>query len=456
MSLCIYNAHVVTATRQWLGGVLVNDEGQIETLIEGRDPVSAQTVINGRERLLFAGFVDAHVHIRDPGLTHKEDFLSGTSAAACGGVTTVMCMPNTNPPISDLAAFQYARLAGTGRAYVDFTLQGALGSGNLEELSALWAAGITSFETSLSDGGEGVKILRLDDDYMLLTALKIIAELGATVGIYTGSQAITSALTAQLRAKGRHSARDHADARPPITEAIGIATLIEAARATSARVIFRQVCTRRGFDLVRQAKREIPERAIGVEVTPHNLHLNIDALDHVGPYGQIIPPLRSENDRLAAVEALIDGTVDFVGSDHAPHAVAEKERDSAWDARNGSPGLDTVVAAVLDFACRGVIPFSRVAHVLGEEPATLFGVGKRKGRIVVGADGDLVLVDPSIERTVTREFIRSKTGRSVFEGTALRGWPVLTVLRGQVVAESGELIGKPTGQFVARQSRMSG
>lgn len=452
MSLCIHNARVVTATGEWLGGVLVDDDGHIEALLNGREPASAETVINARQRLLFAGFIDAHVHMRDPGLTHKEDFLSGTSAAACGGVTSVMCMPNTNPPIDDLAGFEGARAAGAGRAYVDFTLQGAVGSGNLEALPSLWAAGITSFETTLSDGGEGVRILRLDDAYALLAALETIAELGATVGVYTGSQAITAALAARLRGQGRNGPRDHAEARPPVTEAIGIATLLEAMRATGARVVFRQVCTRRGFTLLRQAKQELPEFRIGVEVTPHNLQLTFDALDRVGTHGQIIPPLRSEDDRAAAIEALVDGTADFVGSDHAPHAAAEKECDSAWEARNGSPGLDTVAAAVLDLACRGVIPFSRVAEVLGEGPARVFGLSGRKGRLTPGADGDLVVVDPEIERSVTSEMIRSKTGRSVFEGTTLRGWPVVTVLRGQVVAEDGELIGAPSGRFVAREA----
>lgn len=452
MSLCIHNARVVTAAREWLGGVLVNDDGRIEALLEGREPVSAETVINARQRLLFAGFVDAHVHMRDPGLTHKEDFSSGTRAAACGGVTTVMCMPNTNPPIADLAAFEGARAAGEGRAYVDFTLQGALGSGNLEELPSLWAAGITSFETSLSDGGEGVRILRLDDTYVLLAALKMISDLGATVGIYTGSQAITTALEAKLRSQGKNGPRDHAEARPPITEAIGIATLLEAMRMTSAKVVFRQVCTRRGFALVRQAKRELPDFRIGVEVTPHNLQLNVEGLDRVGTYGQIIPPLRSEDDRAAAIEALVDGTADFVGSDHAPHAAAEKECSSAWAARNGSPGLDTVAAAILDLACRGTIPFPRVTEVLGEAPARIFGLNGRKGQLAPGADGDLVVVDPAIERTVTSEMIRSKTRRSVFEGTTLRGWPVITVLRGQVIAEDGKLTDAPSGRFVAREA----
>ena len=450
MSLCVHNAWVVTAAGERRGGVLVGDDGCIVTLLDGAQPASADTVIDARERLLFAGFVDAHVHMRDPGLTHKEDYRSGSRAAACGGITTVMCMPNTSPPIEDLASFEGARAAGEGHSHVDFSLQAALGSANLAHLPALWAAGITSFETSLSDGGEGVKVLRLDDAYQVFEALSIIADLGAVVGIYTGNQSITSALTARFKAEGRQSIEDHARARPPLTEAVGIATLIELARATTAKVVFRQVCSQRGFALVRHAKIEAPGLGIAVEVTPHNLRLTLDAIEQAGAFGQIIPPLRSDLDRAAAVDALVDGTVDFVGSDHAPHALAEKEKESAWEARNGSPGLDTVAAAVLDLACRGTIPFTRVAQVLGEAPARIFGIGDRKGSLTLGADGDLVIVDPSLRRTVGPELIRSKPGRSVFEGTTLQGWPILTVLRGQVIAEHGEIVGQPRGRFLSR------
>lgn len=450
MSLCIHNARLVTSRDERQGGVLVGDDGRIEALLDGNDLAAADVVIDAHGRLLFSGFIDAHVHMRDPGLTHKEDFGTGTTAAACGGVTTVMCMPNTSPPLNDVPAFEAAIAAASGRAFVDFSLQAGLGPDNVTELPGLWARGATSFEAGLSDGAEGERIVRLDDPAVLMEVLGIVASLDAVAGIYTGCQPITSALSARLRAAGRTDSRAHAEARPPVTEAIGIATLIELSRATGVRIVFRQVCTRRGAALVRQAKRELPVGRVGVEVTPHNLLLTLDALDSVGRFGQIIPPLRDERDRRAIVDALVEGTVDFVGSDHAPHTVEEKERDTAWESRNGSPGLDTLAAALLHLSAGRAIPYTRVAEVLGEGPARVFGLADRKGRLAPGLDGDLVIVDPKMERTVSRDRIKSKPGRSVFEGMVLKGWPVLTVLRGEVVAEDGKITGAPHGRFIPR------
>jgi dihydroorotase len=234
-------------------------------------------------------------------------------------------------------------------------------------------------------------------------------------------------------------------------EATGIATVLEFAAATGARLVLRQVCTTRGFEIVRQAKRGPLAGLIGVEVTPHNLHLDVGTYDRLGTFAQMLPPLRSPGDCAAAVEALSDGTVDFVGSDHAPHSPEEKAADSAWEAACGTPGLDTLAASVLDLARRGAIPYARVAEVLSERPAALFGLKDRKGTLGPGADGDLVLIDPEVVRTVTPEMIRSKAGRSPFEGTTLTGWPVLTVLRGEVVAEEGRIVASgPKGRFVDR------
>ncbi len=450
MSLCVHNAQLVTSAMVARGGVLVSDDGRIEAVLKAGDAPRADIVIDARERMLFPGFVDAHVHMRDPGLTHKEDFGTGTHAAACGGVTTIMCMPNVNPPIENPAAVAAARAAGTGRAYVDFAIQGSITPANIDLLPEIWRCGITSFEIGLSDGAEGIRVSRMDDPAVLFRALEVVASIDGVVGIYTGCQPLTSAAIERLRAAGRIDLLAHAEARPPITEALGLAMMLELARATAARVVCRQVCTRRGYEIVRRAKTELPPGRIGVEATPHNLCLTIDKLDQVGRYGQIVPPLRSEDDRRATVEALVDGTVDFVGSDHAPHAVEEKNRPSAWESRNGSPGLDTIVPAVLDLAAQGIISFSRVAQALAERPAILFGLGDRKGVIAPGADGDLVLVDPDAERTVTPSVIHSKMKHSVFQDERLRGWPVLTILRGHVIAEAGALVGSPVGQFVAR------
>lgn len=452
MSLCVHNANVVTPEGVHRGGLLI-DDGRIAARLDGADSAAADVVVDGRERLLFAGFVDVHVHMRDPGLTHREDYASGTRAAAIGGVTTVMCMPNTDPPIDGAARVRATAAAAAGRAHVDFTLQATIPATLAPDMAAIWDAGITSFETSLADGQEGVGTDRLDDPARLLDVLRVAADLDATVGILAGSQPVTDRLTAELRAAGAMDSRGFAAARPPITEALGIAVLVEAARETGARLVFRQVTTARGLELLRRARAELGAGHIGVELCPHNLHLTLDAVDRVGTWAQIIPPLRTDTDVAAARRALADETADVVGSDHAPHAPHEKEGLAAWDARNGTPGLDTVAAAVLDLALNGCIPLPRVADVLGAAPARRFGIADRKGGPEPGRDGDLVLVDADEVRVVTPALIRSKPGRSAFEGTPLRGWPVLTVLRGEVVAEAGEVVGAPRGRFLARSDQ---
>ena len=446
--LCISNALLVTPSGESHGGVLVGENGRIQTILRGDDKASAETRIDARKMRLFAGFIDTHVHMRDPGFPHKEEFGTGSMAAACGGVTTVMCMPNTAPPVDTLEGFEVARAAGTGRSFVDFTLQAAITRTNAAELPNLWNAGVTSFEGLLSEGPEN---FRFDDQGSLMDVLAEVAALGAIAGFYTGCESLAKRGVAALKEAGREDHRAFAEARDAVGEAIGVATLIEAAVRTGARAVVRQSSTERVFELLRRAKKGAEGFLIGVEVTPHHLHLDVRVMDSLGPFALMLPPLRSPTDCRAAVAALKDGTVDFVGSDHAPHAPEEKSAGTAWTTPGGTPGLETISAAILDLACRGEIPFSLVAEVLSTRPAQMFGIAGRKGALSPGADGDLVLIDSGLVRTVTQESIISKAKRSPFEGVSLRGWPVLTVLSGQVIAEDGKLVAsEPSGRFVAR------
>jgi len=446
--LCIHNARLLSTDGESLGGVLVGDDGRIEAIMAGNDRAAAEHVVDARERLLFAGFIDAHVHMREPGFAHKESFASGTTAAACAGVTTVMCMPNTSPAVDGVSGFRVAHAAGCANALVDFTLQGAITRNNLDGIDELWACGVTSLETLLSDGPPDDC---LDDAAILLDALAIAAGVGARVGLYTGCQSLVNEGVRRMRAAGRTDWRAFVEARVPVGEAIGVALALEAARHVGAQIVIRQASTARGLDLIRRAKREWAGDTLAAEATPHHLHCDDNLVEVLGPLTQMVPPLRPAADRDATVEALIDGTVDFVGSDHAPHAADEKFGPDPWSTAGGSPGLDTVAPAILDFACRGLIPYTRVTEMLGARPAELFGIADRKGSLRPGMDGDLVLVDPTIERTVSAESIRSKAGRSVFEGATLRGWPIMTVLRGRIIAQDGELVSTDhRGTFVSR------
>ncbi|MGE0744252.1 MAG: dihydroorotase family protein [Rhodospirillales bacterium] len=448
--LCIHGAVLVLPGGERRGGVVVGDDGRIEAVLDGDARAAADTAIDARGRLLFPGFIDAHVHMREPGFTHKEDFTSGTLAAAAGGITTVLCMPNTRPAVDSFAGLVHARRTAEGRAAVDYGFQAAITRSNLADLAGLWTAGVTSFEAFMAEVPEPD---RLDDAAMLRAALAEVARLGAVVGVLCASQPIVDAARARLVAAGRTDVRAVAEARPPLNETIAVAALIEAVADTGARALVRQVSAARSFALLRRAKSDPATAKMMAEVTPHNLTLDDGVLDRLGTTAQMLPPLRRAEDCAAAVAALKDGTVDWVGSDHAPHAPDEKDRTDAWTAAGGTPGLDTMAAAVLDAAARHGIPWTRVAEVLSSRPAAVNGLDDRKGRIAVGLDGDLTLVDPALRRTVTRDTIRSRAGRSVFEGATLTGWPVLTTLRGHVAAEDGKpVLGAFRGDLVARRT----
>ncbi|TVQ29767.1 MAG: hypothetical protein EA356_15920 [Geminicoccaceae bacterium] len=444
--LCIHDALLVTHEAVRPGGVVVGDDGRIEALLAAGERAAARVSVDARGRALFAGFVDGHVHMRDPGFPHKEDFASGTAAAAIGGVTTVLCMPNTNPSLRDLDGLAAAEAAARGRAFVDYGFEAAAGRDNLAALEPLWAAGVVSFETQFSEAGPADV---LDDDAALAAVLGEVGRLGALLGVYTGDQRATAKRIELFRTAGRSDPMAYVEARPVEWEVAGLERLVRVARTTPARLLARQVSSAGGLGVLAAAK---PTLDLAIEVTPHHLHLDAAAVGRHGRFALMAPPLRFEQDVAAVRTALAVGLADVVGSDHAPHAPAEKETADLWQMPGGTPGLDTIVPAVLDLAARGVISLERVAAVLGERPAALFGLADRKGVLRPGADGDLVLVDLAATRTVGPGDIRSRAAQGPFTGVTLRGWPVLTVRRGEVIAADGKLCARtPAGQWQRRQ-----
>ena len=448
--LCIHNATIVAAPGTNPGGIIIRDVLKIARITAPEEePVPADNVIDAGGYMLFPGFIDAHVHMRDPGAPQKEDFSSGTASAACGGVTTVMCMPNTNPPVTDLAGFETAVNTGKSNSYVDFCIQAGLNASNLGHVNELWEAGVTSFEAIMSDAAEN-DLLDLSG---YLEAAKKVEKTDGVLGVYTGSRELLEQAmkTLKRQGSGKHRFREFANTREPIGEALGIVSVTEICRFTRVKTVLRQTCTARGFEIARTARQDDPSLPLAVEVTPHHLHLTSRLLDSINGFAHMIPPLRTREDCQAAVSALADGTVDFVGSDHAPHEETLKAGNDPWSVPGGVPGLDTIVPAVLDLAAKGSISYGDVVRVLCERPAEIFGLSDRKGFLKPGADGDVVLVDPEIERKVERRDIISKAGRSPFEGYPLRGKMVASFLRGDIISENAQLKSNiPTGQFVPR------
>ena len=439
----IRGAHVITAGRLVRATVAVTGE-TVAGLLHPSVDVSATLMIDAHGLVVLPGLVDAHVHLREPGYAWKEGFRTGTMAAAAGGVTTVMVMPTDNPPTRTPADMEAKVRVATGAAYVDFALQAVVveSSDQVEELANL---GTVSFELFLGDTPPS---LLVRDNGEILEILRRIEAIGGIVGITPGDDGIVRAATASLPSEKAIEPRSFARSRPTIAETLGAARACLLAAEAGARVHIRQVSCRGTVDVLRAARAR--GARLSAEVTPHNLLLTEDELARQGPYAKVAPPLRAAPDLECLWEALRDGTIDMVATDHAPHLPEEKDA-GLQDIRlapGGLPGLQTFLPLMLDQAARGRWSLIDVARTCAEAPARRFGLYPRKGAVLPGSDADLVLVDPIRRATIENGTQWSRARTTPFAGWTVTGWPVLTLLRGRVVMRETKIEGLPRGRLV--------
>ena len=425
----------------------------VEPTSAGLDPVSGERVVDARGRHLLPGAIDVHVHFREPGGSHKETWESGSKSAAAGGVTTVVDQPNTSPPTVDGDAFdEKADLAA--RSHVDYGINGgvtadwdpdtlfdrplfALGEVFLADSTGDMGIGRDLFEDALGEAAaRGVPVTVHAEDETLFDESALEGDLGGV-----GTAATAAAWSAYRTAEAETAAVERA---------------LESAAASDAQVHIAHTSTPEGIDAVTAAREEATGAgddaapAITCEVTPHHLFLSRESAGRLGTFGRMNPPLRSEARRAGVFERLRDGDVDVVATDHAPHTVAEKRQRLA-DAPSGVPGVETLYPLLLESVRKGELSLERVRDVVAANPASVFGVAG-KGRIVEGADADLVLVDLTNPREIEAGALHSACGWTPFEG--LQGvFPELTVVRGEIVYErdpvtGAESFGEPTGRNV--------
>jgi dihydroorotase len=443
LDLAVRGARVVAAGGTLPATVGIRD-GRIALLADPALPVVAREVLDATGLTLLPGLVDAHVHMRAPGFEHKEGFGTGSMAAAAGGVTTVMVMPTTDPPTLTVRDFDHKVRLAAGRAHVDFALQAGVGGGGAE-VEALAARGVVSFELFL---GDAAPALLLAEDAELREALRLLARVDRVAGVTPTVGAVIHAETARLRAAGRREPAAFARSRPPIAEALGVARVALLAEETGARVHFRQLSCRAAIDVLRAARVRYPR--LSAETTPHNLLLHEEELERQGPFAKVAPPLRTPADAASLWEALRDGSLDIVATDHAPHLPHEKEagRNDIWKAPGGFPGLQTFLPLMLDEVARGRWTLGQLVRCCAETPARLFGLYPRKGAIALGADADLVAVDLGRTLRIENETQYSRARVTPFAGRVVTGCPVLTMVRGQVVMREGQIAGPPRGTLV--------
>lgn len=446
LDLMITNAQVVTPAGIVRGAVTVRD-GRIADVLRGDALPQARAVVDARGHHLLPGVVDIHVHFREPGQEYKATYSSESSAAAAGGVTTICDMPNNGAlAVVDAERFEGKRAVAAARSLVDFGIYAYLAGSDERELRRMVDAGAMGFKWDMSLAGVEVgpgRCLPTPED--ALPYFQAVARVGATIGVHAEDRALILRLSAALRGAGRLDARAHVESRPVEAEVIALRQAVALARESGVRLHVAHLSSAAGLELVRAAKREgLP---ISAETIPAFLFLDADDYERLGTLMKIHPAVKYREDRDALWDGLRDGSLDCVATDHAPHTAEEKRRD-VWEASPGAIGVQTSLSLLLDAVAGGELGLERCVELLSAAPARLYGLYPRKGAIVQGADADLVLVDLQARHTIRNEEMYSPNHLTPFDGRQVRGLPLLTLLRGQIIAREGKVVGTPTGRMV--------
>lgn len=411
-------------------------------------PAAGDTVIDAAGNIVLPGAVDSHVHFHMPTPIgfNADDFTSGSACAAVSGVTTVVdfASPIQGQPLS--AGFAARMNEAIGNCHVDFALHMEITGDfpmDLSQLPALKEMGARALKIYTTYGSTEFPAQRLPELFQTAAALGLITL------VHAEENSIILDTREQFVQAGKTGARYHSQSRPIAAETAAIRRILRIAADAGAPIIIAHISSGEGASLVSEARKSGQE--VYGETCPHYLLLTDARYDEQHPQRYIMtPPLRTAQDNQALWKLLAEGMLDTVSTDHCPFTMEEKlSRAGCFEAVPGIGGIEALLPLLFTYGYgAGKLSLERLAHVLSTAAAKLYGLYPRKGAIRVGGDADLVLVDPEAEYTFCAADYPSKAGYSVYEGMRLKGKPILTMLRGNVIARDGKVVGAPGGQFV--------
>jgi dihydroorotase (multifunctional complex type) len=437
--LLINGAHVVTPAGRRQAHIAVVD-GIIQSI--GPEQPSAKESVDATGLIVLPGGVDTHVHLMDPGSPEREDFPTGTSAAAASGVTTIIEHSHGHP-IRDVSALQEKINYLKGRANIDFGLAAHAWPGQLDAVAPLWDAGVAFFKlfTCTTHGIPG------HDASALRAHLTRTAEVGATSLMHCEDESLTNAAEEILRWQGRQDAGILLDWRSLDAELVATAVAALLVRRTASRATIAHVSNP---EVARYIASERSRGArLAAESCPQYFLLREEEVHVHGTLRKFTPPARArtDDDEAQLWRLLRDGVLTHISTDHAPSTLEQKRAGDVWNVHFGLPGLDTTYSVLLDAVSRGYLSYEDVARVYCQVPAQTYGLWPRKGSLRPGADADIVLVDPTVEWTVQNSDMLSKAGWSPFAGRRFTGRVIRTYLRGRLVAQDRVPVGDLSGRF---------
>lgn len=450
VQMLIKNGTIVSPSASLRGHLVIEDGKVSEILLRDDNLPAAQTVIDAAGKYVLPGLIDPHVHFREPGMEYKEDWNVGSQAAVCGGITMVIDMPNVKPATWDVEGLN-AKLERAQKSYCDYGIYAVLVEGKGDQILPLAAAGVCGYKIFM---GETIGNIPAPSDGEIIDQWKIMSETGLRCGVHAEDNSILFYLRDKLKAQGRTDPLAFLESRPPVAEAEAIQRAILFAREANSKLMIYHMSSMQGAAILRRAKADGDVDVAG-ETGPH--YLLFDGRDMVrmglGSLLRMNPPVREKEHGEALFRALLDGTIDVIGTDHSPHTREEKCYDDrmgdCWKPISGWPGVETNVPIMLTTVNEGRMTINHYVKVQSENPARRWNLWPQKGNLNRGSDADVTIVDMNREAVIDENKLHSKCKLSPWHGWHVKGMPVYTIIRGQVVAKDGEVVvDRPGGKFV--------
>lgn len=445
--IVIVNGRLVDSTHIYPGVIYIK-EGKIVAITQSIESLP-ENILDAKGLYILPGAIDAHVHMMDPGYPEREDFITGTKAAARGGVTMVIDHHRTIPPVFGVSELMEKKRYLEKRSVVDFGLLGGLNLKNVKELRGMWEAGALGFKGFTCELHEADALLPGN----LVEILHEIRQFNGIALFHCEEDSILKKNEERLRKEQRMDFSVISEWRSPEAEELAVETLLFAVYKAKARAIVAH--TSLPHLVLKMALVRAQGYPIYTETCAQYLYFTDEDIIQKGPLVKFTPPPRKREDVEKMWEYGKRRLIDMVNSDHCPYPLLEKEKgfEDIWIAPFGIPGVETTTRVLLDGVCRGRLTLQDVVYLRSERPAMIYGLLGQKGKLQVGYDADLIFVDLNRKVTYENQNVISKCGWTPYDGKEFQGDIVLTMVRGKIVMEGGKVIGEPGwGKFITRSN----
>lgn len=424
---------------------LAINKGKIFKIGKEANMPKAETKTDLKNLLVLPGLIDVHVHLRDEGKVYKEDFYSGTAAAAAGGITTVLDMPNNNPVTMSAETLRNRMKIAERKILVNVGFYSEFPR-NIEEIEEIVREGAVAFKLFMAEQIGG---LNIDDDHALLEAFKIISGLKVPVAVHAEDKITLKKAEEQLKLANCNDIEAFLKAHSESVEVKAVKHLLNIAEQTGVHVHFCHISTENGLKAIINAKKS--GMPITCETTPHHLLLSVDDLRRIGTLALTMPPVREKHQIAALWNGIKNCWIDVLASDHAPHTLGEKKAKLVWDIKVGIPGLETTLPLLLTEVKRGRLSIADVVRLMSENPAEIFRL-KGRGFLKEGNNADLAVVDLDRRYKIDSSKFHSKGKYSPFDGWTAEGKPIKTFVNGRLIMDEGEIVAKAgSGEIIRRE-----